>query len=161
MKYSKQSGFSLIELMIVVVVIGVLAAIALPQYQLYVAKSQFGRAMSEAGAVKNLLDECMNSGRLVLGPNAGQCTLHTTPSTLMSGPPIGSSPPITPGFNGYPVIDIQNGGGATVRVDFGNGASTGLRLAGQDTLTWTRTPDGTWTCSTTVLQQYRVTGCGA
>lgn len=45
--YKKQSGFTLIEMMIVVAVIGVLAAIAYPSYQSYVVKSKRADMMSE------------------------------------------------------------------------------------------------------------------
>jgi type IV pilus assembly protein PilA len=44
---ARQGGFTLIELMIVVAIIAILAAIAMPQYQNYVAKSQTSAALSE------------------------------------------------------------------------------------------------------------------
>jgi type IV pilus assembly protein PilA len=56
MKQIRQ-GFTLIELMIVVAIIGVLAAVAIPAYQDYIARSQVSEAVSLLGAVKSPLAE--------------------------------------------------------------------------------------------------------
>ncbi len=59
----KQNGFTLIELMIVVAVIGVLSAIAVPQYQEYVKKAAVGTALASVSAYKtNIEDNIANVG---------------------------------------------------------------------------------------------------
>ncbi|MFE8032926.1 pilin [Thiohalocapsa marina] len=57
MKRHNQAGFTLIELMIVVAIIGILAAIAIPAYQDYVARSQMSEAMMLTGGAKTAVAE--------------------------------------------------------------------------------------------------------
>ena len=60
MKHNQQ-GFTLIELMIVVAIIGILAAIALPAYQDYTARSQMSEAMSLASGARTAVTEFYTS----------------------------------------------------------------------------------------------------
>lgn len=59
----KQQGFTLIELMIVVAIIAILAAIALPAYQDYVAKGQVTSGLAEITGAKTAYEVGVNEGR--------------------------------------------------------------------------------------------------
>ncbi|WBH48064.1 hypothetical protein PALA47_04833 [Pseudomonas aeruginosa] len=61
-----QKGFTLIELMIVVAIIGILAAIAIPQYQDYTARTQVTRAVSEVSALKTAAESAILEGKEIV-----------------------------------------------------------------------------------------------
>jgi type IV pilus assembly protein PilA len=57
MKHQMQKGFTLIELMIVVAIIGILAAVAIPAYQDYIARAQASEAFSMTSGMKTTIAE--------------------------------------------------------------------------------------------------------
>lgn len=146
MKAQIQKGFTLIELMIVVAIIGILAAIAIPQYQNYVSKSQVSRVMSESGQVRTAVEACILDGRTTVGDGAGECDPGATGSNLVTG---AAQTSITlPTGTGVPQVTDPLTAASTIVATFGGNAAAVLTDAGA-LLTWTRSADGSWACSTT------------
>ncbi|EPG3312672.1 pilin [Pseudomonas aeruginosa] len=149
-----QKGFTLIELMIVVAIIGILAAIAIPQYQNYVSRSQVSRVMAEAGSLKTAVEACLQDGRIAVGTAAGQCDPGATGSSLLTG--ASQTSQTLPTNTGVPQVLDPLTTQTTIIATFGNGASAAI--SGQ-TLTWTRDVNGGWSCATTVDAKFRPNGC--
>lgn len=141
-----QAGFTLIELMIVVAIIGILAAIAIPQYQTYVAKSQVQRVVSESGAIKTAIEACLLDGKTAVGAaSTTNCDPQATGSNLVSGATqVGAT---LPTGTGVPQVSLSSTAASTIVATFGNSAATVLKTT-PGTITWSRAvADGTWTCT--------------
>jgi prepilin-type N-terminal cleavage/methylation domain-containing protein len=93
-----QSGFNLVELMIVIAIIALLAAYAVPLYQDYLIKAQLSRAVQEILTVRTEIESCLADGKYLTAPTAavGENTVnnghpcasleHTvTPSEMIEG----------------------------------------------------------------------------
>ena len=137
-----QKGFTLIELMIVVAIIGILAAVAIPQYQDYTARTQVSRVVGEVNALKSSAESIFNSG----GAVANADNLSATPKREIGIGWTGSNlVDPTHGTNG---LNITNGGQADMSWDVVLGTDASGAVAGV-TITVSRSTSGAWSCAIT------------
>lgn len=126
----KQRGFTLIELMIVVAVIGVLSAIAIPQYQNYVKKGALGAALASASALKtNVEDKIATTGAF---PGGTSAAFNIGTINLNAG---------TTSAAGDIIATITEGAGAGANI------------------TLARAEDGVWSCRNSISSAISITGC--
>jgi len=139
----KQQGFTLIELMIVVAIIGILAAIAIPAYQDYTIRAQVSEGMSLASGAKAAISEYYQDRGTFPTDNT---TAGLSPATDISGK--------------Y-TVSVQVGAAGVLTVTYGNDANTQLVASGNLVMTPTPHPGSIeWDClASTIVAKYLPSSC--
>lgn len=149
-----QKGFTLVEVMIVVVIVMLLASIAVINYQNYMIKAQVSRVTHEVALLKNPIEICLSYGAIVLGTDSITCNLPNITSNLLVG---NSQTQITDTIGmGVPQVSLPLSATVTITATLGNTAHT--TITGKKIM-WYRLEDGSWQCQTDVPENYRLSFC--
>jgi type IV pilus assembly protein PilA len=134
-----QKGFTLIELMIVVAIIGILAAVAIPAYQDYTARAQLAEGVTLAGGLKTPIADAFSQ-------NAAAASCAVPVGAVASGKYVSG-------------IAVANGGADNCDVVVTMRAGIAAKAAGQ-TITFNYVPStGAWTCTSTADASVKPKAC--
>jgi type IV pilus assembly protein PilA len=141
-----QKGFTLIELMIVVAIIGILAAIAIPAYQDYIARSEAGAGLQSISPLKSAVEDFVAQGKSVQITadadglkNLGVFDANANPTGVIA---------VAQAF----ALD------GTGKLSYTFDADASPKTTGK-VITLIRDGNGTWTCDTDLDAKYAPKGC--
>lgn len=133
----KSSGFTLVELMIVVAIIAILASIAIPMYQDYVAKAQLASAFAEIRPGKTTVESVVQDSRDAALIDADYVGIRTSDRCSAVS------------------ADLSADGKASLECTV-----AGAPVVNGKTLSLNRDTNGVWTCDGSAFDaRYRPTGC--
>ncbi|CAB1277031.1 pilin [Candidatus Nitrosacidococcus tergens] len=147
------TGFSLMEIMIGIAIVGILTGIALPQYQTYVAQTEVIRAVTEAKSLTPIVEMCIEHQYTTVAAGTA-CQNTFQGSNILVG-------------NGNGIADLSTGEGAptiTINIDFTANISATLggnatNVLNSSLVSLDRNSNGRWTCTFSGNVKYAPISC--